>query len=126
MKGIIQQPRPIFNSDKVTLLKTHAKEYFYQNGIPFDIFGMPSGHAQMSLFMTIFIYLSLKQTNLLYLYLLFSLLICHQRVISEYHSISQVIVGSMVGSAFAFIVYQLAREKIKRKIRERIDDDGPY
>ena len=28
MKGIIQQPRPIFNSDKVTLLKTHAKEYF--------------------------------------------------------------------------------------------------
>ena len=126
MKGIIQQPRPIFNSDKVTLLKTHAKEYFYQNGIPFDIFGMPSGHAQMSLFMTIFIYLSLKQNNLLYLYLLFSLLICYQRVKSQYHSISQVIVGSMIGSAFAFIVYQLAREKIKGKIRERIDDDGPY
>jgi membrane-associated phospholipid phosphatase len=125
LKGLIQEPRPIFDSEKINLLKRHAKEFFLQNGIPFDMFGMPSAHAQSSFFMTVFIYLSLKHTNLLYLYLAFSLLICYQRVTTEYHSLLQVIVGSVVGSIFAYIVYQLAREKIKGRIRERYDDNGP-
>ena len=125
LKGLIKEPRPLFDSKKLKLMTTHAKEYFFQNGIPFDIYGMPSGHAQMAFFTTTFIYLSLKHTNLLYLYLIFSLFICYQRVKTQYHSISQVFVGAIVGSGFAFIVYQLAREKIKGKIREREDDYGP-
>lgn len=125
LKGIIQQPRPMFDSKKVSLAKTHAKQYFFQNGIPFDIFGMPSGHAQMSFYTTVFIYLSLKHTNLLYLYLFISLIICYQRVKFDFHSIEQVVVGAIVGSAFGYLVYQLAREKIKGRIRERPDDDGP-
>ena len=36
-----------------------------------------------------------------------------------------VVVGSIIGSAFAYLTYQLAREKIKGKIRERSDDNGP-
>jgi membrane-associated phospholipid phosphatase len=124
-KGIIQEPRPMFDDKKVRLLKTHGKEYFYQSGIPFDIFGMPSGHAQTSLFSTIFIYLSLKQTNLLYIYIPLTLLTCYQRVKFDYHSISQIIVGGIVGTAFGYLVYKLAREKIKNIIREKPDDDGP-
>ena len=125
LKGIIQEPRPMFDSKKIKLMTTHARDYFFQNGIPFDVYGMPSGHAQAAFFMSIFMYLSLKHTNLLYLYLIFSLLICYQRVKFDYHSMSQVVVGSIVGSAFAYLVYQLAREKIKGKIREREDDYGP-
>lgn len=125
LKGFIQEPRPMFDSKKVSLAKTHAKQFFFQNGIPFDIFGMPSGHAQMSFFTTIFVYLSLKQKNLLYLYLAFSLLICYQRIKYDFHSIEQVIVGAIVGSAFGYLVYQLVREKIKGRIRERTDDFGP-
>ena len=126
LKGIIQEPRPMFDDKKISLMKTNAKSYFYKNGIPFDVFGMPSGHAQMSFFTTIFIYLSLKHTNLLYFYLIYSIFICYQRVKFDYHSISQVIVGSLVGTAFGYYVYQLAREKIKGKIREKPDDNGPY
>ena len=126
LKGIIQEPRPMFDNKKISLAKTNIKDYFYQNGIPFDVFGMPSGHAQMSFFTTIFIYLSLKHTNLLYFYLIYSIFICYQRVKFDYHSISQVIVGSLVGTAFGYYVYQLAREKIKGKIREKPDDNGPY
>ena len=125
LKGFIQEPRPLFDSKKISLIKTHAKDFFFQNGIPYDIFGMPSGHAQMAFFTTIYIYLSLKHTNLLYLYLLISLIICYQRVILNLHSIEQVVVGSIVGSAFGYLVYQLAREKIKGRIRERYDDFGP-
>jgi membrane-associated phospholipid phosphatase len=125
LKGIIQEPRPIFDDKKVRLLKTHGKDSFYQNGIPFDIFGMPSGHAQASFFSTIFIYLVFKQTNILYIYIPLTLLTCYQRVKFDYHSISQIIIGGIVGLAFGYFVYQLAREKIKNRIREKPDDDGP-
>ena len=125
LKGIIQEPRPLLDGKKIKLMAHHAKEYFFQNGIPFDIYGMPSGHAQMAFFTTVFVYLTLKHKNFLYLYLIISLLICYQRIKIQYHSISQIIVGAMVGSAFGYFVYQLAREKIKGKIREKPDDDGP-
>jgi membrane-associated phospholipid phosphatase len=125
LKGLIQEPRPMFDNKKIKLMSKHAKEFFFQNGIPFDIYGMPSGHAQMAFFTSVFIYLSLKHTNLSYLYLFITLLICYQRVKYEFHSIPQVIVGGIVGSGFAYFVYQLAREKIKGKIREKPDDDGP-
>jgi membrane-associated phospholipid phosphatase len=125
LKGLIQEPRPMFDRTKIKLITHHTKNYFFQNGIPFDIYGMPSGHAQMSFFMTCFIYLSLKHTNLLYFYLAFSLLICYQRVRYNYHSVIQVFVGAIVGSCLAYFIYQFAREKIKGKIREKPDDDGP-
>jgi membrane-associated phospholipid phosphatase len=125
LKGVIQEPRPMFDSKKIKLMTTHARDYFLQNGILFDIYGMPSGHAQAAFFMSIFMYLSLKHTNLLYLYLFFSLLICYQRIKYNFHSISQVIVGIIIGSGFAYIVYQLARENIKGKIMEKLDDYGP-
>lgn len=125
LKGIIQQPRPILDSKNIKLASTHTKEQFYATGIPFDIFGMPSGHAQSTLFSTIYIYLSLKHTNITYFYLFITLLTFYQRISSNYHSVLQIIVGSIVGSCFGYFVYQLAREKIKGKIREKPDDFGP-
>lgn len=125
LKGIIQEPRPMFDNKNVRLLKAHGKEYFYQNGIPFDIFGMPSGHVQACLFSTVFIYLALKQNNILYIYIPLTLLTCYQRVKFEYHTISQIIVGGITGAAFAYFVYQLTIEKIKNRIREKPDDYGP-
>jgi membrane-associated phospholipid phosphatase len=125
LKGFIQEPRPMFDDKKVRLLKTHGKEYFYKNGIPFNIFGMPSAHSQATLFSTIFIYLTFKQTNLLYIYIPLTLITCYQRVKFDFHSISQIIVGGIVGLAFGYFVYNLAREKIKNRIREKPDDDGP-
>lgn len=125
LKGIIQQPRPMFDDKKIKLAKTYKKTYFYQNGIPFDIYGMPSGHAQMSFFTISFMYLSLKKTYILYSYLFFSLMICVQRVKFEYHTIQQVIVGSMVGSLLGYVIYNMAREKIQNIITEKPDDAAP-
>jgi membrane-associated phospholipid phosphatase len=125
LKGIIQQPRPLFDNKNVYLIKSHVRHYFYHNGIPFNIFGMPSGHAQLAFFMTIFIYLSLHKNNLLYLYLFYSLFICYQRVKSQYHSIPQVIFGAIVGSVFGYFIYKLASLKIKGKIRVKPDDFAP-
>jgi membrane-associated phospholipid phosphatase len=125
LKGLIQEPRPLFDAVKVKLATTRAKSYFYQNGIPFQLFGMPSGHAQASFFTTTFIYLSLKSPSLLVFYLAYSLFICYQRVKMDHHSISQVIAGSIVGSLFGYLMYKVARNKFKGRIREKPDDFGP-
>lgn len=125
LKGIIQEPRPLFDNKKVSLALTHAKRLFYQNGVPFNLFGMPSGHAQNSFFSTIFIYLALRKMNITYIYLALTILTCIQRITSNYHSINQVIVGSFIGSLFAFFIYYLAQIKLRGKIRLKSDDNGP-
>ena len=126
LKGLIQEPRPLFDEVKVKLATTsYAKQFFFQNGIPFHVFGMPSEHAQVSFFATSFIYLALKQSNIFVVYLLFSLFVCYQRIYMEFHSIKQVMVGSIVGSIMGYLVYKLSKSKIKGIIREKADDNGP-
>lgn len=126
LKGIIQQPRPSEDLKQFNLALTHSKRFIFKDGIPYDIFGMPSGHAESVIFSTVFIYLALKKKNILYVYLTLSLIIIAQRVIFNYHTVSQVIVGAFVGAAFAYFVYMLAREKIKGHITEKKDDFGPF
>lgn len=125
LKGIIREPRPMFDNTLVKLLDTHGKTYFYKNGIPFYIFGMPSGHAQSCQFSTVFIFMSLKRTNLLFIYIPLSLLTFYQRVKFDYHSINQVIIGAFIGAIVGYLVYNLARENVKNHIREKPDDNGP-
>jgi len=125
LKGIIQEPRPSEDIKQFNLALTHGKRFLFKDGIPHDIFGMPSGHAQSSFFSTIFIYLSLKKKNILYVYLIITLLTILQRIVYNYHTFLQVLVGSAVGSGFGYFVYKLAREKIKGHITEKRDDFGP-
>jgi len=125
IKAIIQQPRPTEYTENFHLALTRGKRFLFNDGIPFNIFGMPSGHAQASFFSGVFVFLSTKQYNLLCFYTLFSLLIMIQRVYFNYHTILQVMVGAIVGSVFAYFVYYLAREKIKGHITEKKDDNGP-
>lgn len=122
LKAILLQPRPSVDIHQFELLKKHANDYFFQNGVPFQMLGMPSGHVQSSFFSTIFIYLSLRENKWLFVYLLSSLITCFQRVTFNFHTIYQVVVGSLVGSSFAFFMYSIAREKIKGPIRPKADD----
>lgn len=125
LKGLIQHPRPNEDINKFNLLVTHGKRFLFKDGIPYDIFGMPSGHAQSVLFSTVFIYLSLKNRDILYLYLFISSITILQRINYNYHTTAQVIVGSIIGSIFAYFIYYLARVKIKGRITEKKDDYGP-
>jgi membrane-associated phospholipid phosphatase len=103
-----------------------GKYFVFKDGIiPLDIFGMPSGHAQSCLFSSVYTYLSLKDNNILYLYLFFSLLTVIQRVVFKYHTILQVIIGSIVGSLLGYYMYTRAQQKIKGVIKEKKDDYGP-
>ena len=125
LKGIFQQPRPSEDLKKFNLALSHGKRFVFKDGIPHDMFGMPSGHTQSAIFSTIFIYLSLKKMNILYIYLFISLVTMSQRISFKYHTILQVMAGGFVGIGTGFIMYYLATKKIMGKITEKLDDYAP-
>jgi cellulose synthase/poly-beta-1,6-N-acetylglucosamine synthase-like glycosyltransferase len=57
-------PRPSEDADRFNLALTHGRRFIFKSGVPFDVFGMPSGHAQMVFYSTTFVYLSLKNPNI--------------------------------------------------------------
>jgi membrane-associated phospholipid phosphatase len=125
LKGIIQQPRPLEDEKLFNLALKNANKDIFKNGIPFDVFGMPSGHAQAALFSTVFIYLALKKRNILLFYLLISAFTMVQRIYNNYHTLFQIIIGDIVGALFAWFVFHLSQQKLKGRIREKRDDYGP-
>ena len=122
LKGIFQQPRPLEDIPKFNMAITRGSRYLFNNGIPFDIYGMPSGHAQLTLFSTTFIYFSLHQYNILYLYLGVSIITMLQRFIFNYHTVTQVLIGAVIGTMMGYFVYFLAKTKLKGKLTIKLDD----
>ena len=125
LKRTFQQPRPNIDQKSFDLALKHTKYILFKDGIHYSIFGMPSGHSQSVFFSTAFIYLSLRKNNITYIYLGISLLTMLQRVVYNHHTVPQVIVGALIGSAVGYLFYYLSTEKIKGIIREKLDDFGP-
>jgi len=124
LKITIQHPRPSVDIDKFNLVLQNFKDGLFKRGIP-DIFGMPSGHTQSIIFSTIYVFLSLKKRNILLFYLLVSLITMWQRVSCNHHTVLQVVAGFVVGSLFAYTIYNFARKNIIGLLRGRLDDNAP-
>jgi len=125
LKGIIQQPRPMEDINIFNLALGNGKRFIFKDGIPYDVFGMPSGHAQTVLFSTAFVYFALRNNKILYIYLLISLITMGQRVAFNHHTISQVFMGAIAGAFFGYFAYYLCKENIRGHITEKKDDYGP-
>jgi membrane-associated phospholipid phosphatase len=125
LKGFFQQPRPTIDQKSFDLSFKNGKRFLFKDGMPYDIFGMPSGHAQATFFSTIFIYFALRKKNITYIYLAISLLTMLQRVMYNHHTVLQVIIGAAIGSTVGYLFYYLATENVKGFIREKLDDFGP-
>jgi membrane-associated phospholipid phosphatase len=125
LKGFFQQPRPSEDHVLFNIALKNGKRFIFKDYIPHDIFGMPSGHSQSTFFSTVFIYLSLQNINVFYFYLFISFITIVQRVVYDFHTIFQVIIGSIVGCLIGYTFYYFARQKIKGKIREKPDDFAP-
>ena len=85
---------------------------------------MPSGHSQMVLFSTTYIYLVLKNIPLTLFYLLLTLNTLVQRIRYKNHTVMQVIVGSLVGALVAYLVYQYATNNLVGKLDTKPDDNA--
>ncbi len=125
LKGIIQQPRPSIDTKTFNLMMKNKERYVHKHGIPYDIFGMPSGHSQSVLLSTIFIYLSLHDIKIAMFYLFITLVTLTQRVIDNHHTILQVIFGSIIGSLLGYAAYKMAQSNVQGKKTAKKDDYGP-
>jgi membrane-associated phospholipid phosphatase len=125
LKGIFKQPRPSEDPKEFNLAIKNGHRFIFKNGIPHDIFGMPSGHSLTSLFTTTFIFLCLQDFKISLGFLTMSLLIMSQRVIDNHHTVFQVTVGACVGSLYAYLFYYFTQQSLKGVIEEKPDDNGP-
>jgi membrane-associated phospholipid phosphatase len=120
LKGIIKQPRPSQNEKLINLALNNGRVFSY------DIYGMPSGHAQSSLYSTIFIWLVFQNKNILILYLCLTLLTMYNRINTKSHTILQVIVGAIIGTIMGYFIFYIATKKIKGKFKPKEEDNAPY
>ena len=138
LKAVIQQPRPGIDMDAHIFeqrLKTKLK---MKNGIPFNLFGMPSGHAQAvaysityialaSIFSDDFLSMIRKKNwiirNALWIYSILLIITCIQRVISNEHTPFQVLCGLIVGIGIGYATFYFTKQKIKTIPREKPDDN---
>ena len=119
LKQIIKQPRPKGDLDIFDPSKKHS----YSHN-PVQVYGMPSGHSQMVLFSTTYIYLVLKNIPLTLLYVLLTLNTIVQRIRYKNHTVMQVIVGSLVGALVACIAYKYAKNNLLGKLDLKPDDNA--
>lgn len=118
LKLLIRHPRP--NQD---IYKFYAIE---NKGITqFDAYGMPSGHAQSTLFSTVYIWFATKNFLITFLYGFVSILSVRQRIKYKFHDLLQIIVGGILGILVACITHVYVRRLIPGKLREKQDDNGP-
>jgi hypothetical protein len=122
LKGVIKEPRP--SEDK------HMFNIWLNNGMKsdrhwYDRFGMPSGHAESVFYSTVFIFLALKNVNLTILYLIISINTVFQRVNYKNHTVSQVMVGSVMGALLGYLFYNYAKVILKGAMKLKPDDNAP-
>ena len=111
LKLLIQSPRPR-ESTRVFALEIMHNNRCGNSKIGYDRYGMPSGHAQQFLYMTVFIYFALRNSNITMFYLTVSLFVCIQRIVYNHHTIFQVIVGAIIGCIIGKMVYDYGNTQI--------------
>lgn len=107
LKAVLKDPRPEgdFNLCKEKEIRT----------LPSDRNGMPSGHAAATFYVTYYITRVLQNFKVSLIFLILSINTCIQRVRYKNHTISQVIVGCLLGIIVAEITYRVAKNYIKIK-----------
>lgn len=122
LKSVFKQPRPSTSDDLRRLLEKHGLPFAYHYKLTSDLFGMPSGHAETMMFCLAFLYfVDAKQIHgLLYVFVLLTL---WNRLFFEFHTVLQVIVGSLLGVGVACIFYKLARRGLTGRLTIKKDDN---
>ena len=125
LKNTIQQPRPKViktSLDSSEVDGDNSSSSIVQQLRELDVYGMPSGHSQSAAFSTMFIYLALKQTNLLLFYIFVTGITLWQRIHYNFHTLMQVLVGATVGAGFAYCTFYFSQKILAGDLSTREDD----
>ena len=99
LKDWIRQPRPSGFLDK----ENHDGDDYSKMRNSSMYYGMPSGHAGLSFYSTLFIWLVNKSTSILITELTLCFLTCYHRFIYKKHTLEQLFAGAILGSFVALI-----------------------
>jgi len=93
LKPMIQDPRPVPIS-------------------PTDTYGMPSGHSQLAAYSLVFITLTLREKHyaIIFLFVFLTVATMAQRVITQVHSLEQVIVGGLLGGIIGYLLQKIGKK----------------
>jgi len=78
-----------------------------------QIYGMPSGHAQIVAFSTAFLYLTKGNLTLLLISLFIAIVTLYQRWSFRRHTIEQLIVGIIIGASSAYILFWITKQYLE-------------
>jgi membrane-associated phospholipid phosphatase len=123
LKSIIQQPRP--NIHDQSILEQAIKQIdlpIVKQLFLYNVYGMPSGHAQISLYSALYVWLVLKKPVYMWIYFILICITLCQRVIKQRHTVLQVIVGAIIGALFGWGFFYIAREKLVGPLTIKKDD----
>ena len=105
LKDAIKQPRP---SNPIP----YIQDDMYKGAI---LYGMPSGHAQITFFSITYLYLTNRPFPLIAISFFIGCLTLYQRWKFRRHSVEQLIVGTINGSAFSYGIYWMTTNYLQRK-----------
>jgi len=126
LKLFFQQAKPGEDEIKYDLaLSRRGKRLLFRDGLPHGVFGMPAENSQVDLFSVVFIWLTFRNTTMLYLNTAAAAIIMIHGVVERKNTILQEFVGAIVGGALAVFVFQMTAKQLKGQIREKKDDDAP-
>jgi membrane-associated phospholipid phosphatase len=125
LKYIIKEKRPSLfykenNLSEIAADISKKNDYL----IPIHAYGMPSGHAQNLGFSLGFMFLFIKNSYLLWIYLIISLITLFERYVNHKHSIIQLLIGFFIGIIIGFIFYKIANHSIKGYISRKKEDNA--
>ena len=72
---------------------------------PVEKYGMPSGHTQMVVFCSMFLYLLGKSPYIVLGSVVLSIIVMFQRYYTNVHTIKQIIVGAFLGGFNAWLFF---------------------
>jgi membrane-associated phospholipid phosphatase len=113
----------ILNYELNNILKNWIKEPRPNNPLPYiddhlikgaQIYGMPSGHAQIISFTIVFMILTKRPVYLILFSSFIGMLTLIQRWKYRRHTIEQLIGGTIVGSFFAYFIFWITEFYLQR------------
>jgi membrane-associated phospholipid phosphatase len=119
LKSFIQQPRPSEDLHIFNASIAHGKR------LGFDVYGMPSGHAQNAFYSVAFIFFALGNPIITTIYTAIALNTDYQRVKYKNHTVFQVICGSIIGAFMGSIFFFSSSKKIMGVLKYKKDDNAP-
>ena len=119
LKHIIKQPRPSEDLSLFNASIAHGRR------MSFDVYGMPSGHAENVFYSTAFIFFALKSPLISIIYLILAINTCHQRIKYKNHTLLQVICGAFMGIVVGYVAYLYGANSLMGKLKYKKDDNAP-